>query len=311
MTMKSAWLLFFLAAPCCLSKAVQSAQVDFSRDSAEALFDDSAKPLPEITEGLLSLPERIETRSFSVQAEKKYKLEIAAQVTGDFVTETNERAHILTLQSFRYRLTSTYEIVFFNAEGEEIAGLGGTSPGMTPNTRGFFLTQHQHTYISVFYSPANAHSLKIRFQSNGHPTRIASLRLAKETTEGTVNPNPDFRYGELNYAGWQPRRAGRLYTRPDGKTVFNAGYGAVSPFFPLSAETKYHVSAIGQSPGGGGTVSIIYLDKSGESIRRSFLFRPTSEGVQTELTPPPQTVMARVVMYRGLILNEFKVTEVK
>lgn len=308
--MKYAWLLFF-AATCSFVGAVRSAQIDFSQDGVEALFDDSTKTLPKISEGLLTLPDRIETRTFPVEAGVKYKLEIAAEVAGDFVTEVNDRAHILTVQSFKYRLSSTYEIVFLDARGEEIPGLGGTAPGSTPTSRGFFLTNRRQAYVAVFYPPAKAVSLKIRFQSNDRSTSIASLQLAEETAEKTVNPNPDFRYGELNYAGWQPQRDGRLYTRPDGKTVLNVGYGGASPFFPISPGTKYHVSAIGESPGNKGTLNIHYYDDAGKSIRSGFLFRPTLKGVETEVTPPPGTVMARIVMYGGVILEEFKVTQAK
>lgn len=308
--MKHTWLFFF-AASCVSVGAVRSAQINFSQDSAEVLFVDSTKTLPELSEGLLTLPDRIETRSFSVEAGVKYKLEIAAEVTGDLVTEVNDRAHIQTVQSFKNRLTSTYLIVFLDDGGEEIPGLGGTAPGTRPTSRGFFLTNRLEAYVSVFYPPAKAVSLTIRFQSNSGTTRIASLKLAEETTEATVNPNPDFRYGELNYTGWNPQRDGRLYTRPDGKTVLNVGYGGASPFFPLSPSTKYLVSAIGESPKGKGSVDIQYYDEAGKSIRKGFLFRPVPQGVATELTPPPGTAMARIVMYGGVILEEFRVTEAK
>lgn len=290
--------------------AARAIEVDFSHDSVDVLFDDSSKALLEISDGLVTLPAQIETRAFSIETGKKYKLEITAKVAGDFVEELNERAHILTVQSFRNRLTSTYERVFLDANGEEIPGLGGTGPGAAASQRGFFLTQRQQPYVAAFYPPAKAVALKVRFLSESQTTQIARLELDEETDEGTVNPNPDFRYGQLNYSGWQPQRDGRLYTRPDGKTVLNVGYGGTSPFFPLSPETKYRVSAIGESAGGKGTVSIQYFDQQGTSIRSSFLFRPALQGVETELTPPPGTALARIVMYGGVILEEFKVTPV-
>ena len=309
MIMKYPWLfligLFFLAG------AARAIEINFPGDGVEALFDEATQALPEKSDGLVFLPDKIETRSFPVEAGKKYKLEITAKVGGDFVEELNERAHILTRQSFRNRLSSTYEMVFLDTKGNEIPGLGGTAPGHTPSQRGFFLTKRSQSYISVFYPPAKALALKIRFYSNGRPTQISGLKLAVETEEGTVNPNPDFRYGELNYSGWQPQRDGRLLTRPDGKTVLNVGYGGSSPFFPLSPGTKYRVSAIGESPQGKGTLNIQYYDHEGKSIRSGFLFRPIPEGVATELTPPPGTVLARVVMYGGVILEEFKVIPVK
>lgn len=302
MTMKHT-LLLLLAASLPFAGAARAFQVDFSKDGAENLFEASAKALPENSDGSVALPARIETRPLPVEAGKKYRLEMAAEVAGDFVVEANDRAPILTLQSHRNRLTSMYEIVFQDANGKEIPALGGAMA----SPRGFFLTHRRQPYIAVFYTPEKAASLKVRFQTNAHATRIASLQLAEETGENTVNPNPDFRYGELNYAGWQPQRDGRLYTRPDGKTVLNAGYGGTSPVFPLHPENKYRVFTVGQ----GKTINIQYFNKEGKSILNRFLLRPTPKGAETELTPPPGTAMARVVMYGEVILEEFKVTELK
>ncbi len=305
------YLRQFLAGLFFFAGAAQAIEVDFSRDGVEALFDDSTAALPENADGRILLPDEIETRSLPVQPGKKYKLEIVATVAGDFVDERNERASILTLQSFQRRLSSTYETVFLDADGKEIPGLGGSAPGHTPSQTGFFLTNEEQSYISVFYPPAGAVALKIRFHAHDRSTRIASLTLAEETEEKTINPNPDFRYGELNYSGWQPQRDGRLYTRPDGKTVLNVGYGGTTPFFPLSPGTRYRVSVIGESPEGKGTLNIQYYDEGGKSINTGFLLRPALEGVETELTPPPGTAAARVVMYGGVILEEFKVTPMK
>lgn len=304
MIMKYPWLLIF-AVSCSLMGAGQATQVDFSKEGAEFLFDGSTKKLPEISEGMVTLPAKIETKSLPVEAGKKYKLEIGAEVAGDFVVETNDRAMILTLQSHQNRLSSTFGVTFFDVNGENISGFGGLSP------HGFFISNQRKPYVSVFTVPAKATSLKVVFQSNGRNTRISGLQLAEETTEKTVNPNPDFRYGELNYSGWNPQRDGRLYTRPDGEVVFNAGYGGSSPIFPLLAGSKYHISTKGESTKGNGRLTILYYDQAGKNLHRRFLIRPTPEGAETELSPPPGTVMAQIVMYGGVILQDFKVTEVK
>lgn len=301
MTMKHL-LLFFLTVLFPFGGEAGAFEVDFSKDGVANLFDASAKSLQKDSDGLVVLPSRVETRPLPVEAGKKYRLEISAEVAGSFVVEANDRAHILTLQSFRQRLASTYDVVFQDANGKGIPALGGDKATL----QGFFLTQLRKPYIAVFYAPENAASLKVRFESNGIPTRIASLQLAEETKEDTVNPNPDFRYGEWNYAGWRPQREGRLYTRPDGKTVLHTGYGGTSPVFPLQPENKYRISAVGE----GDTINIEYFDKEGKSILRRFLLRPTPKGAETELTPPPGTAMARFYIY-GTILEELKVVEVK
>jgi len=302
MTMKTPWL-FLLAAVFPFGVAAEVFEADLAKDGVEKLIEPSAKAPPEVSGGLLALPTRIETRPLPVEPGKKYHLEIDAEVGGDFVVEANDRAPILTLQTHRNSLTGTYEVIFLDADGQEIPALGGANAAV----RGFFLTRERKPYIAVFYAPEKAASLKVRFQSNGRPARIARLRLAEETGENTVNPNPDFRYGELNYCGWQPQREGRLYTRPDGKTVFNAGYGGTSPFFPLHPGVKYQVSATGE----GKTINIQYFNQEGKSILSRFLIRPAPNGAETELTPPPGTVMARVTMFGGVILEEFKVVKVE
>lgn len=260
--MKNTTLLFLIAVlP--FANTARAFQVDFSRDVPGELFDESTGGMPEVTDGLAALPARIDTRSLPVEALKKYKLRIDAEVTDDFVVEENDRAHILTRQSHLNRLSSGFSVIFQNAEGEEIPGFGGDT------ARGFFLTKKQHPYVAVFYAPAGAKNLRVRFQSNHRSTQIAGLQLVEETEEGTINPNPDFRYGELNYSGWKPQRDGRLYTRPDGKTVLNWGYRGDSPFFPLSPMRKYAVSATGE----GGNLNIQYYDKDGKQIISRFLLR--------------------------------------
>ncbi len=306
MTMKHAWLLL-VAAGLLGSGLVRAVNVDFSKDGADALFEAPDGTLPEVVGGVVTLPSRADTRVFPVVSGKKYKLEISAETEGDFVTEKNDRAHILTLQSPRSQVSSTYEVVFQNAAGEEVRGFGGSAPGATPLQRGFFLTNQRQPYVFVFYAPPGATGARVRFLSNGRSTRIAGLRLAEESDEGTVNPNPDFRYGELNYSGWQPARDGRLYTRPDGKTVMNLGYGGGSPFFPFHAETTYQVFARG---GGAKPLDIEYFDKDGKPIVRRFLIRLSEKGEETKVTPPAGTVMARVTAL-GALIEEFAVRVAK
>jgi len=275
--------------------------LDVSQDGADGVF--VGNRMPEVVDGAVTLPATLETRTFPVEAGKKYRLEILAEVEGPFVVEVNDRAHILTLQTHRQRTTSTYEVIFQDASGNAIpaAPVRGGSVG------GFFLTNQRKPYCTVFYAPEGAVEAKVRFQANKTTTRVARLTLEEETGEETVNPNPDFRYGELNYCGWIPARDGRLYTRPDGKTVFNAGYGGYSPPFPLQEGKNYRIATAGV----GRTINIEYYSKDGKMLQKRFLIRPTPEGSETLLTPPPETAFARIVMYGGIILESFSVFEAK
>lgn len=272
-------------------------EVNFAKDDLERLFDTETPPV--VSDGLMTIPSRIETRALPVTAGKKYKLEMAAQVDGDFVVEKNTRAHIMARQ--QPHLSSVYRVVFQNASGGEVRPLGGVTPD------GFFLTQALQPYVSVFYAPPEATGVKVYFQANGRKTQLANLRLVEETEEKTLNPNPDFRYGELNYSGWQSQRDGRLYKRPDGKVVFNGAYSARSPAFPLEAGRKYRASAIGQ----GGAVEIQYFDRDGKSLLKRHLLRPADEGAEAELIPPAGTVAANFLLTGGAIVQEVKIVEAK
>lgn len=304
--MKRMTLILLLVGLLGFSGEAGAFDVDFSRDGVDALFEAGQEALPERVDGLIHLPSRLATRALPVVGGKKYKLEIAAETSGDFVVETNDRAHVLTLQSPNNQLSSTYVVSFQNAAGDEIRGLEGVTPGGRAWLGGFFLTNKRQTSVAVFYAPPDAATLKVSFQSNSRTTHIASLRLAEETEEKTVNPNPDFRYGELNYCGWRPARDGRIYTRPDGKRVLHLGYGGVSPFFPLSPESTYRVFATGE----GQPLNIEYFDRDGKPLLQRFLIRFSSKGEETDLTPPVGTVMARVSAL-GAIIEEFKIVQVK
>jgi len=308
--MKLRWLFLSLAAAGLVVPGVTRAiEVDFSRDTAEGLFETAEGTVPKVSDGFATLTVRAGTHLLPVVGGKKYKLEIVARAEGDFVVEENDRAHILTLQSHQHRLSSTCEVVFQNADRKEIPGFGADIPGARTTPRLFFLTKQLQTSVAVFYAPQDATGLRLRFRSNDRITRIASLRLAEETEENSLIPNPDFRYGELSYSGWHPQRDGRLYTRPDGKTVFHAGYGGSSPFFPLAEGITYEVTATGTGEKDKATIQIQYFDKDGKSLLTRFLIRPDPKGATTRLTPPPGTASAWIVLY-GVILEEFRINRV-
>ncbi len=297
--MKTAIICFIALLSFCL--AGRAFEVDLSKDDAKRLFDEAAAPIPVISDGSILIPSLMETHALRVDGGKKYLLEIRARVDGSFVTEENDRAHLFTLQSHQNRLSSTYAVTFLNAAGGEIPAPGKEAP------RGFFLSKESQPYTQVFYAPPEATSLKIRFQSNGRTTRISALRLVEETAEQTINPNPDFRYGELSYCGWSPKRDGRLYTRPDGETVLNTGHLGASPYFPLEGGKRYRFSAKGK----GAHLNAHYYDKEGKSIASRFILRPAVEGAEAEAVPPEGTAMARVVASGVVFLEELKVVKIE
>lgn len=277
----------------------QTFEVDFSRDQVTDLFETSNKKLPEAIDGQLLLPSQIATKEIPIDSGKKYKLEINARVDSDFVIEENDRALIQVLKAHQYRLTSTYRFTFQDAEGKSVKFHGSRT--------GFFLSKMLQPYTFVFTAPKDATTLKVHFQTNKRKTYLAALKLKEELDEKSINSNPDFRYGELNYSGWQPAREGRLYTKPDGKTVLHVGYNGASPYFPLSPGKKYRVTAVGK----GGRMTLHYVNKEGKNLLSRAFGTVTMKGMEKEIEPPAGTVAARVTMLGSLVLEEFKVVEVE
>ena len=281
-------------------------KVDFANDGTASLFD-GAMVVPEIGgfgnggKGMI-LPAKlssVETRPLPIKGGIKYRLQLTASLVDDFVVEKNPRAHILTLLSSGHQETSRVAVFFQDADGKEVPG-----PGMIP-PEVFFLTEKPWLYTTVFYAPTEAVSLRLRFIPNRRLTQVSSVTLGPESEEKSVNPNPDFRYGELSYSGWKPGRDGRLYTRPDGKVVLAAGYGGRSPFFPLTPGYRYNVHA----KGNGGDIRLVYFDQMGKQIASRFLMRPAPEGARTDFTPPEGVTTCRFELYGNAILEELRVTE--
>jgi uncharacterized protein YqkB len=241
---------------------------------------------------------QLETIAIPVQPLQKYKLQIMAALQDDFVVEKNERAHILTLQSPGYGLSGNYEVLFLNAEGHVVPGLAKTI------VRGFFLTQKLHPYTAVFYTPADAVALRVRLRTNRRAMQVTALRLIPETEENTINPNPDFRYGELDYCGWNPDRDGRIYQKPDGEMVFKSGYGARTAAFPLRADKTYLIRGLGDT----GSVNLLYLDAEGKQLSNRRVFNLSRAGGELEFTPPEGVVAGRLLV-RTAVVSEIRVTE--
>lgn len=280
-------------------------KADFARDNTESLFQE-ASVIPKVGDSpdggkSMILPANlssVETRVLPVEGGAKVRLQLRAALEDDFVVEENPRAHILTLLSSGHQETSRVIVLFQNADGKEVPGLGMTSPEV------FFLTKELQLYTTVFYTPPGAVGMKLRFTPNRRFTRISSIALEPETEEQSINPNPDFRYGELGYSGWKPGRDGRLIMRPDGKVVFAASYGGQSPPFPLTPGKRYKVLVKGK----GGDVRLVYLDQTGKQMSSRFLIRPAPEGATTDFTPPDHVAACRFEMYGDAILEELRVT---
>jgi len=279
-----------------LSGGGRALEADFGKGvSPHEVFANA--PDLSVEDGKIRLPENLTSHPIPVEEGRKYLLQIMAEVAGPFVVEENERSHIIILRDPLYRRTAAYSVAFYDAADQEISALG------RDRIAGFILTRQPGLYTNVFYAPPEAATMRVRFKANGRDARLASIRLVEETAEGTINPNPDFRYGELSYCGWRPQRDGRLYTRPDGKVVFNTGYLGGSSMFPLAGGKTYRFFARGS----GSALNAIYYDHDGKQLVQRFLLRPAPQGVSVEATPPPGTAYCRITVNGVAFLEEFAV----
>lgn len=243
---------------------------------------------------------RVDLKPIAIKGNERYHLTIEARLDSDFVVEDNDRAHHLVLESHNYARTSTYQLIFHDAENKEISTFGYSK-------RGFFLTKNWHAYHTSFYTPVEAVSLVIRIQPSSHATLLRSVQVKVQEDRSTVNLAPDFRHGELNYKGWNPSRDGRLFTRPDGVTIFKPGYGGTSDVFPLDPTATYRASAQGL----GERINLVYYNESGKQLHTRHLTSATAKGDRfVEFIPPEGTRWGRILMYRVDSLEALRIEKV-
>lgn len=273
-------------------------------DYVEPLRDGVALTRIPHTGQVLEIPgsvREIDLKPIAVEPGRKYLVFFKARVNDDFTVERHDRAHIMTLHNHG-RMASGYQVMFLDRGGNPVAPSGNIhSHGLS----GFILSSDWYQYASEFYAPANAASMRMRFFTRGHDLYVDAFGLSRFQHDNVVNLNPQFRYGELNYAGWRPQRDGRLYLRPDGKTVFTSGWGGASSTFPLQHGQNYRFHVRGPV---GGRLNLEYFDRDGNRITSRFLLRPNPDGAETVLNPPEGTAMGRAVMYGVVGLEEFTVT---
>ena len=242
---------------------------------------------------------KIVIKPIPVTPGKKCRLSLTAKVDARDTVEFNDRIHIMRVRRY-WRGSTSCELRFFDADGKPAGAFRNRCP---------ILTSNWHDYVDVFYIPSRARTMTVTFAPAKRDLFLKKIELAYDSENGALNCNPEFSYGDLNYCEWHPARAGRLYTRPDGKTVFSSGYGGSSPRFPMEAGVPYNFFCRGIRRSGKGWMTLTFYNNKGRRIANRFLLRPKQEGVAVKMTPPPGTKSGAVVMY-GLIIEELKVTQV-
>jgi len=250
-------------------------------------------------------------KPIAVKPLKKYKLTIRAAVDGKDTIENNDRIPEFSRMTGGRRFTG-YAVTFLDKEGRE-TGLKLRGSRLVDNS-GVIISRKINDFVHVFYSPPGVYKMRLDLMPRKNKLLIESIKVEVEKDEGTVNCNPDFRYGELNPSGWRPDFDGRLYRRPDGKTVLKSGYSASSPVFPVNDHSRYSFYCKGSSyEAKRGKATLHFYDENGGRKGSIHLFwadamkdGATKKGVK----PPPGTFQAQVIVSRA-IFEELRVTKDK
>lgn len=250
-------------------------------------------------------------KPIQVKPLQKYKMTIRAAVDSKDTVESNDRIPEISIKTYG-KAFSGYELNFFDVKGQEAAfRLYET---VLIHSSGAIISRKFHDYIVVFYAPPKADTLRLKLRPQKNRLLIEGVKLEIENAEGTINCNPDFRYGELNPSGWVPHPEGRLYRCPDGKTVLKSGPSAHCAFFSVDDQSRYsfYCKGIGyDAKAGKATVS--FYDEDGNSIGSTHLFwdKDMKDGATKEsIKPPPGSVRA-MVHVALVIFEEVRVTKDK
>ena len=131
------------------------------------------------------------------------------------------------------------------------------------------------------------------------------------TDEGSVNCNPDLRYGPLNYAGWQNvlvHDRAELLPQEDGTHVYESGYGSRSEDFPLTAGKSYRLFVRGKPYGGYRWVKVFMYDDAGKQTGVVSM-HGSPEGASMDFAAPANTVKGCFTVHNHL-LKEVRITSV-
>lgn len=249
-------------------------------------------------------------KPIDVKPLKKYKLTIRAAVDDTDTIETNDRIAEIASKNGG-RSFAECELSFFDSSGDETTFLlYGTTPIDTSGIN--IVSREFRDYVFVFYSPPKADRLRLSLSPRKRPLFVESLQLGPEVTEGTVNCNPDFRYGEFNAGGWHPGSEGRLFLRPDNRTVMKCDRGSRSTFFAVDDESRYSFLCQGVGyESEDGKVVVTFYDEAGQDLGYTHLFwdKDMQDGATKAGIKPILGSKLAMLKPLGIILEKVMVTK--
>ena len=243
----------------------------------------------------------------------KYKLTIRAAIDGKDTVESNDRIPELVTQTAG-RGFAGYGLTFLDTEGQETGFILRKSSFVV--NAGAIISGRVNNIVHVFYSPPKADKIRLTLRTGKNKVLIERIQLELENEEGTVNCDPDFRYGELCPSGWTWDSEGRLYRRPDGKTVLKSGTSAASPLFIVNDQSRYSFYCKGTAYDAkpeSGKATVSFYDENGVNLGTTHLFwaeAMKNGATKKGLKPPPGATQAKAGVERA-IFEELRVTNDK
>lgn len=249
-------------------------------------------------------------KPITLQPLTKYILTLSAAVDDTDTIETNDRIAEIMYKN-RGRSFAECEMDFFDRSGRKTTFLlYGTIPMETSGIN--IVSREFRDYVLVFYSPPNAETLQLSLSPRNRKLFDKSIKLEPETAEGTVNCNPDFRYGEFNAGGWNPDSEGRSFLSPGNRPVMKCGYDARSSYFAVDDKSRYSFLCQGSGyESAEGKVSVTFYDEVGKSLGDTHLFwdKDMQEGAtKTGIQPVPGSKLA-MIQPSLIILEKVMVTK--
>ncbi|QDS94000.1 hypothetical protein FF011L_27770 [Roseimaritima multifibrata] len=247
-------------------------------------------------------------KPIAVKPLTKYKLTLRASVVDSDTIESNDRIADFIEQNGG-RGFAECKLNFLDDAGEKTTFLMyGKIKVATPGVN--IVSKEFHDYVFVFYSPPGASLLELRIAPRGRDVHVDHLTLEAEQEEGTVNCNPDFRYGSFHAGEWSD---GQLYVRPDAQTVMKFGYGGHSSFFAVDDKARYSFECKGVGyHTSSGKVTVAFFDEVGNELGYTHLFwdRDMEKvATKTGIQPLPGAKLAmlkpsRVIVEKVLVTKD-------
>jgi hypothetical protein len=234
-----------------------------------------------------------------IEAGKKIELSFLGRTAGKHTIEENERIRLMDLRGVAARI----RIRFQDETGNELKKTDIDVP---------VLSQAFTNYVRVFYPPPKARTLSLALLSG--ESAMAAVKTISISTDLTgqeaacVNVHPTFEFGDLNAYGYRSGYGGGLYTRPDGKTVWNSGFTGTTPPVPVIAGRVYDFYCRGKN---GEPKSFIYMqffNAEADKPFRTIKYESWNKGDAAKIKMPAGAVSVQLTGYY-VILEEFRVTE--